>query len=652
MSSWPVVTCTACGTTGPGRAKPGLCKRCYARARRAERPCDGCGQTRPQLAAGLCARCYRLSRTRLVLCPDCGEQRPVHFADRCERCKRRAAARAGDCRDCGKQVARLWSGRCRSCYAKSREVTGACRDCGDLARLTSGLCRACRLFRWAHPAGTCPWCGRQQPIGKAGACRSCQLAARAARALGKRARASRPRVVLPPAVRTREITGACADCGDLAWLSGGLCKACRAFRGRHPVGTCSWCGRQQPIGTAGTCRSCQLAARAIRTRAREAPRPRPVPRHAAPPPLDALVSFGQARGWAPATLRQAWRAVTAVLASREQLGEPPWDAARLRQFLNARKLVALRAIEFLTSQGLARPDPQAVFGQWLAARLAALPPPVAAEVRTWAEALQGRGPRAGPARQNRTIQGYLRILQAPLASWSARYNSLRQVTTGDLTAALAPLSGATRLLALSAMRSLFGTLKARRVLFANPAAPLTGRRIQPPPVVPLEDGLRARLLGRLHDPAGRLIVLLAGVHALRPADIRALTLDDADPAAVTLFLGGRARPLDQLTAAQLRAWLQARHARWPATANPHLLINQSTAGGTGPVSRGYIHDAMRQLGITAQDLRADRLLAEAQASDGDPLQLAHLFGVSDPIAIRYCAELDATTLPAPAAGQS
>jgi integrase len=367
--------------------------------------------------------------------------------------------------------------------------------------------------------------------------------------------------------------------------------------------------------------------------------------------LDALVSFGQARGWAPGTLRQAWRAVTAVLASREQLGEPPWDAPRLRQFLNARKLVALRAIEFLTSQGLARPDPHAVFGQWLAARLAVLPPPAAAEVRTWTEALQGRGPRAGPARQDRTIQGYLRILQAPLASWSARYESLRQVTTDDLAADLAPLTGATRLLALSAMRSLFGTLKTRRVLFTNPAVPLTGRRIQPPPVLPLEDGLRARLLSRLHDPAERLIVLLAGVHALRPSDIRALTLDDADPAAVTLLAGGRARPLDQLTAAQLRAWLQARHTRWPATANPHLLINQSTAGGTGPVSRGYIHDAMRQLGITAQDLRTDRLLAEAQASGGDPLQLTHLFGVSDPIAIRYCAELDAATSPAPAAGQ-
>jgi hypothetical protein len=93
---------------------------------------------------------------------------------------------------------------------------------------------------------------------------------------------------------------------------------------------------------------------------------------------------------------------------------------------------------------------------------------------------------------------------------SARYESLRQVTTDDLAAALAPLTGAPRLLALSALRSLFGTLKARRVLFNNPAAPLTGRRIDPPPVLPLDDGLRASLLGRLPGPAERPVVLLAG----------------------------------------------------------------------------------------------------------------------------------------------
>jgi integrase len=557
-ATWPVVTCTVCGTTGPGRRKAGLCKRCYARARRQTRPCDRCGLERPHLAAGLCARCYRLSRTRLVLCPDCGELRPVWFTDRCERCKKRAAARAGACRDCGKQVGRLWSGRCRSCDAKSREATGACRDCGDLTKLTSGLCRACRLFRWAHPAGTCPWCGRQQPIGAAGECRSCQCAARAARALGKRARAPRPRPVLSPAARLL---------------------------------------------------------------------------------LAELAGYGQARGWAPETLRRARRAVTAVLAGGEDLGQPPWDAARLGQFLHEQHLVALRAVEFLTGQGLVRGNPQTVLDRWLAARLAALPAPFVAEVRMWTEGLQGRGPRAGRARQTSTIQGYLRILEAPLATWSARYASLRQVTTGDLTAELTVLTAATRLLALSAMRSLFGTLKGRRVLFTDPAAPLTGRQVQPPPVLALEDAQRAGLLGRLDDPGERLIVLLAGVHALRPADIRALALDDVDLAAGTLLVSGRARPLDRLTAEDLRGWLQARRTRWPATANPHLLINRSTGGGIGPVSRGYVQASVRKAGITAQNLRADRFHDEAEASGGDPLRLTHLFGISDATAIRYCAEI-------------
>ena len=127
-----------------------------------------------------------------------------------------------------------------------------------------------------------------------------------------------------------------------------------------------------------------------------------MPSPAVPPPLDALVGYGQARGWAPHTLRQAWRASPPCWPAERELGEPPWDAVRLRQFLNERNLVALRAVEFLTDQGLARPNPQAAFDRWLAARLAALPAPFAAEVRTWTEALQGRGPRAGrrPAGQH------------------------------------------------------------------------------------------------------------------------------------------------------------------------------------------------------------------------------------------------------------
>ena len=527
----------------------------------------------------------------------------------------------------------MWAGRCRTCHARGYEITGACGDCGDLTQLTSGLCRACRLFRWKHPLGTCPYCGRQQPIGAAGGCRSCQAALRTARAL-QRARRKRR-------FRFDATTGACSDCGDVTRLISGLCKTCRLFRSGHPIGLCPYCGRQVPIGAAGGCRSCLAARRAAR-----ALQPAPPKRRArlVLTPADwqllaSLTGYGQARGWAPDTLARARRALAVVLTSSQELGQPPWDAAQLRRFLVNRHLVALRVAEFLTDQGLARTNPRAAFQQWLVRRLAALPGPFAAEVRIWAEALQGRGPRAGRPRHVKTIEAYLRVLETPLAAWAEQYGSLRQVTTEDLAAQLDLLTGATRRLAMAAMRSLFTTLKARRVLFTNPATPLTGRAVQPPPVLPLDDTQRARLLSHLQEPGQRLVVLLAGVHALRPSQICGLTLDAVGPGADTLLISGRARPLDRLTAGHLRAWLHARQARWPATANPHLLINRSTAGGIKLVSRGYIQDTVRRAGITAAELRSDRLLGEAHASGGDPLQLTHLFGISDPTAIRYCAEL-------------
>jgi hypothetical protein len=645
-STWPQITCTSCGATGPGRPKIGLCKRCYARARHPVQACGGCGQTRRHLAAGLCARCYRLSRTRLVTCPGCGELRPVHFGDRCERCKRQRAGRAGACRDCGKQVARLWSERCTMCRDRFYETTGACPDCGDLTQLISGLCRACRLFRWKHVVGTCPYCGRLQPIGAAGGCRPCQAALRTARALQ---RARRPR-----RIRFHATTGVCGDCGAATRLTGGLCRTCREFRRRHPLGTCPHCGRKQPIGAFGGCRSCQATYRAGRDLdpAPRMRRDRPVLSPADMQLLHAITGYGGARGWAPGTLARTRRALAAVLTSSHELGPPPWDGEQVRRFLFSRHRVALRVVEFLTDEGLARASPQAAFQQWLARRLTALPAPLAAEVGTWTDALQGHGPRAGRPRHPRTIEAYLRVLETPLATWGGRYGSLRQVTTEDLTAQLELLSGATRRLGLAAMRSLFTTLKARRVLFTNPAAPLSGRALPPPPVLPLDDTRRARLLGHLDEPGQRPVVLLAGVHALRPSQICALTLDAVGPGTDTLRIGGRARPLDQLTISHLRAWLAARHQRWPTTANPHLLINLSTAGGVRPVSRSYVQDTVRRAGITAAALRADRLLAEAHATGGDPLRLAHLFGISDPTAIRYCTELDAMTPPAPPAGDT
>jgi hypothetical protein len=190
------------------------------------------------------------------------------------------------------------------------------------------------------------------------------------------------------------------------------------------------------------------------------------------------------------------------------------------------------------------------------------------------------------------------------------------------------------------MRSLFKTLKTRRVSFTNPTAGLELHRQPPPPALALDPTRRAGLLGQLHRSDARVIVLLAGVHALRPHQIRVLAVDDVDLTAGTLLAGGRSRRLDAPTRTELHAWLELRRTRWPASANPYLLVNQSTAGGLTPVTRGYIQQVFGRLGLTAQDLRVDRLLAEVQATGGDPLKLTEFFGISDPTAIRYCLELD------------
>jgi hypothetical protein len=65
----------------------------------------------------------------------------------------------------------------------------------------------------------------------------------------------------------------------------------------------------------------------------------------------------------------------------------------------------------------------------------------------------------------------------------------------------------------------------------------------------------------------------------------------------------------------------------------------SQPGGRTPVTRGYIKEVVGRLGVTADGLRVDRLLAEVQASAGDPLTLTLLFGLSQPTAIRYCLEI-------------
>jgi len=90
-----------------------------------------------------------------------------------------------------------------------------------------------------------------------------------------------------------------------------------------------------------------------------------------------------------------------------------------------------------------------------------------------------------------------------------------------------------------------------------------------------------------------------------------------------------------LTHQVLTAWLERRRARWPDTANPHLLITQQNATETGPVSNVWARKPLRGHTATLERLRQDRRLEEALASGGDPLHLAAVFGLDPKTALRY-----------------
>jgi hypothetical protein len=131
------------------------------------------------------------------------------------------------------------------------------------------------------------------------------------------------------------------------------------------------------------------------------------------------------------------------------------------------------------------------------------------------------------------------------------------------------------------------------------------------------------------------------VHALTRDDIATLRLEDINPPERTITIRGKPRPLDTLTHQHLLAWLRHRHHRWPATANPHLILTNHSALGTAPVSTSYF----QALPIPVSHLRADRLLTQARDTGGDALTLIHLFGLSDDAAVRYCTELDPLDTP-------
>jgi integrase len=193
-------------------------------------------------------------------------------------------------------------------------------------------------------------------------------------------------------------------------------------------------------------------------------------------------------------------------------------------------------------------------------------------VEAWLRAMRDGGPRSRP-RDVASVWNHMNQLRPALLSWSGSYCHLREVTRDDVLAVLGDLHGSPRSNVLVAMRSLFGFCKKKGTIFRSP---VQGIRVGQHPygiIQPLRQDEIDQAAEAAATPAARLVLVLAAMHAARRKAIRELLLDDVDLGNRRLTIGGRVRPIDDLTRQVLLEWLSYRSARWPCTANPHLLIN-------------------------------------------------------------------------------
>lgn len=344
--------------------------------------------------------------------------------------------------------------------------------------------------------------------------------------------------------------------------------------------------------------------------------------------------LGEARGWTRRVCFDVQRSLTILLSGHIEGDMVSYSA--MFTALRALNLSSDRAADVLGEMGILVDDRRPSFEDWLEGKLDGIAPGIARETENWLRSLRDGGPRTRP-RNIHTVRQYARAARPVLLDWSTNYDHLREVTRENVLEALKPLHGTDRQNTLIVLRSLFGFCKKNGVVFRNPTSRIRVGNRHSKLIQPLHDDQVQQTVTGAGRPSDRLIIALAAIHAARPGAIRALRLDDVDLGDRRLIIGGRSRPLDELTHKVLLDWLDYRRTRWPNTANPHLLVNQMTALELGPVSGYWIDAGFRGQEATLERLRVDRQLEEALTHGPDPLHLAVVFGLDEKTAIRYAA---------------
>jgi len=532
---------------------------------------------------------------RIADCIRCGAGIGRLGTDLCHRCRAadREAARRGECPACGK-FRRLSpeTGRCVSC-------SRTCVDCGHVVRFKNAIrCLACRRRHEAAVAKQqCLRCGRPGFIrATTGWCGPC----------------SRPAPQLVPA-------RPCAVCGVLARKRDGLlCGRCWQ---KHPDRA-----RNQADNLAGTLED---------------------------PPwwLGDFADFATDRH----CMGRAWVMIT-VLARLLHDGHPANPQALLeRSRLPGRSAGALaRTLEdFFVHHELA-------FGLDQDARLAAgrrqrrvdgTPEALLPAVRLFCEHLvrsRERARRSGThIRSDSTIESALanvRDLARFLVDERAK-TDWATAQTADIEAFL-NAQPANRLRRLSNARQFFGWARRTKLVLVDPTTAVT---LTPRPGFTgstLTISEQRRLFRRwttaqpdVH-PHETLAGLLAMLHAMTGAELRALRVDDIDLSARTMRVEGRPHPvpLDPASVSAIESCLA--HRTKLGTRNPHLIVTKVTKPRMTPASAAYLTHVLDPAGTRTKTLRSTRLVdllisldpklvAEALGMNADGL-LAYVSDTVDP----------------------
>lgn len=580
--------------------------------------------------------------TRPALCQVCAD-RPTAMprVPYCFTCWPGGPVQAPPCLRCGSRTHYYAVGLCRRCHPAATPPPDSCRNClaWGATRHLKWLCHGCLTwtYTYAGPAAPCRVCAWESILDGDRVCRSCRKQAALVRSvrgplvtleesitnghqlfiadLFCRRRPSAPATAAPPPTATA--LPALPAPGPRAGTTGPT-TAADVVPGLPAASThcqpvlfemARTINHQAPLSLA------QSADPAALARAQQA------------------VALRAARlGWHKRQTADVRIGVAVLLGLQGDAGGQVRveDAPVLLQFDH---LPLKHTLDVLDDAGLLADQRTRDTAAWARPRLAVLPAPMAEELHTWLDILL-HGSTSTPRRRPRspiTARLYLDWVLPVVTHWScAGKTSLREITHQDTLQAL-PTAAAAKAHTGRALRSLFGILHARSLIPTDPTSGIKTGYIRTKVPVPLDPAPIREALND-PDPARALATALIAFHALTSHQVLTLCLADLHPG--RLQLGPRSIPLATPVAERLAAYLDHRTRRWPATANPHLFLNTRNANGTRPVGRRWLKLLLAPH-LTATALRTDRLLDQAQATNGDTRNLETLFGLSNATAQRY-----------------